>query len=192
MNTQQLASYTGTLLGIAATAAGLRAVLRPKEFAASFGLPVDVGVNDIGNGQQHRGSCSRSYFPAHVDHQHAITVTWTGEKEDLNDATNGHRLALPSAPVQGSLPPQETEKDGNNNNPFIPLVGVRTLAVAFCLFVFSTQQNLHAAGVVLLCNMVSMLGDVLICYRQGTAGSTRSHVVAALVFGGLGGFMALQ
>ena len=77
-------------------------------------------------------------------------------------------------------------------NAFIPVVGVRNIATGLSILTFSLQNETRTTGIILLCNLAAMIGDTVICYRSGTMGSERSHLVASLIFALLGGWMALQ
>lgn len=80
----------------------------------------------------------------------------------------------------------------SNGNPFIPLVGVRNVSAGLSLLLFSLHQNRRFAGVLLLCNLVSMAGDTIICHSTGTSKSVNVHLLASLVAGALGGYMVLR
>jgi len=140
------AQAAAALVGLAATAAGARAILQPDRFAQSFGLP-DGGPT-------------------------------TSPDENPTDLVKSPTAATDASPC-GSA------------DPWIPAVGVRNVALGVSLVAFSLLASARTTGLLLLCNLVSMLGDTLVVYRfrQTPASPVTSHLVASFVFAMLGGYM---
>lgn len=142
-----IAQVTALLVGLAATAAGVRGILKPDDFATSFGLP---------------STKSSAWMTQH------------GAESKFAAATD----SAISAP--------ETDAD---SNAFIPVVGVRNIALGLSLLVFTIMRDPRTTGILLLCNQVTMVGDTIICRRKGAPGSATPHLVAGVVFALLGGYM---
>jgi hypothetical protein len=141
------AQAAAALVGLAATAAGARAILQPDRFAQSFGLP-DGGPT-------------------------------TSPDENPTDLVKS-----PTAATDAS-------HGGSTADPWIPAVGVRNVALGVSLVAFSLLASARTTGLLLLCNLVSMLGDTLVVYRfrQTPPSPVTSHLVASFVFAMLGGYM---
>lgn len=175
------------LLGLACTAAGVRSIVHPGAFAESFGLSLrplllssslDPRLPDL-------DTITRS-----LEHQPSPDT-----KSILNSESQVENIAEPSSQVHPQPQAQVTTL-----NPFIPVVGVRNIATGLSLLAFSLTNDPSTIGILLLCNLVSMLGDTLICYRyrawdaDATKGpdGVKAHLITSLVVGFLGSYMALQ
>lgn len=156
----RLATFLVALISIAA---GVRSIVKPVDFATSFGFPP---------------SHPRFWRRTSLENQ-----TFVGEKP--NPEEEQAEPEQPSATLLAAPLLDET-------NPFIPVVGVRNIALGLSILVFALLDEAHATGILLLCNLVSMAGDTVLCRRQGTRGSESSHLVATLLFAGLGGYNVLQ
>ncbi|KAK7902357.1 hypothetical protein LTR67_002002 [Exophiala xenobiotica] len=175
MNPLTVLSYIAHLatlsVGLISIAAGLRSLLKPADFATSFGLPPSP-------------SRSPAWLP--VSHQHDRKPSL--EKQTQTQSESKH--VVPDSP--SSSEPHHYRPETEIDNPFIPVVGVRNIALGLSILAFNLLNDTRTTGVLLLCNLVSMAGDTVICHRQGSKGSAVSHLVASLVFAGLGGYMVLR
>ncbi|KIW13583.1 hypothetical protein PV08_08772 [Exophiala spinifera] len=152
------------LVALVSIAAGVRSILKPVDFATSFGFPP-----------------SRSSGWSHTSIE---TLEPSEEKGNVYlDQQPSHEPAYCET---------TTTATSHDTDPFIPVVGVRNIALGLSILVFAGLNEAHATGILLLCNLVSMAGDTILCRRKGKRGSEMSHLVATLLFAWLGGYNILQ
>ncbi|KAJ9644275.1 hypothetical protein H2204_001626 [Knufia peltigerae] len=162
----RLATFFVAIISIAA---GVRSISKPIDFATSFGFPPP----------------QLSWRQMSQDTKTPIS----NEKSTVGDRFKSLRSESESEPSPSTT---STKPSTDSTNPFVPVVGVRNIALGLSILAFTVLDEVHATGVLLLCNLVSMAGDTVLCHRRGTQGSESSHLVATLLFAGLGSYNVLQ
>ncbi len=138
-----IAHLATVFVGLISTAASVRSLLKPADFATSFGLP-----------------SSPLQSPAWQSHQN-------DRKPSLEKQTRSESKHVPDplSPSESHHYRLETEV-----NPFVAFVGVRNIALGLSILACDLLNDTRTTGVLLLCNLVSMAGDTVICHRQGSKG----------------------
>lgn len=96
------------------------------------------------------------------------------------------------SPEQPGQVAKSAEVRPYQRNPFVTATGGRTAAIGLAILMLSVDNQLAAAGTVILCCALSGLCDTISCYVAGKTGPVLQHAVGTVVLGTFGAWLRFR